>query len=199
VTTTIFLIRHASHDLLGRILAGRMTGVSISEEGRDQAQRLARRFSRKPISIVQSSPQQRARETAAPIAAGVETPIEIAKQIDEIDLGEWTGRRFEALNADPRWALWNRARSVARAPGGESMLEVQGRVVAHIDRVRSTHPDAHVVMVSHADVIRAAVLHYVDAPLDAFDRIEINPASVSTLLVGDWGAKILSLNETIAA
>jgi probable phosphoglycerate mutase len=148
---------------------------------------------------VQSSPQQRARETAAPIAERVNRPVEIASEVDEIDVGEWTGRDFETLNADPRWELWNRARSLARAPGGESMLEVQDRVVGHIDRMRSGHPGGHVVIISHSDVIRAAILYYLGVPLNAFDRIEISPASVSTLLVGDWGAKIFSLNETIAA
>jgi probable phosphoglycerate mutase len=199
VTTTFFLIRHASHHLLGRVLAGRMANVSLGEEGRDQARRLARRFSGEPISIVQSSPQLRARETAVPIAEGLNRSVEIADEVDEVDVGEWTGRDFQALNADPRWELWNRARSFARAPGGESMLEVQDRVVGHIDRVRTTHPDGQVVIVSHADVIRAAILYHLGLSLDAFDRIEINPASVSTLMIGDWGAKIFSLNETVAA
>src|SRR5205823_14563566 len=187
------------HHLLGRVLVGRMAGGSLGEEGRNQARRLARRFSSEPISLVQSSPQQRAQETAAPIAVGVNRPVEIAAEVDEIDTGEWTGREFEGLNADPRWELWNGARNLARAPGGESMPEVQDRVVGHIDRVRSSHPDGRVVIVSHGDVIRAAILYYLGLSLDAFDRIEIGPASVSTLLVGDWGAKIFSLNETVSA
>jgi broad specificity phosphatase PhoE len=199
VTTTLFLIRHASHPLLGRILVGRTPNVSLGPEGLDQARRVGRRFAGQPIRAVQSSPQPRARETAAPIAEGVNIPVEIASEVDEVDVGEWAGREFETLNADPRWELWNRERSSARAPGGESMLEVQDRVVAHIDRVRSSHPGGKVVIVSHADVIRAAVLYYLGLPLNAFDRIEISPASVSTLLIGDWGAKIFSLNETVAA
>ena len=79
------------------------------------------------------------------------------------------------------------------------MAEVQDRVVMHLDRVRASHPDGQVVIVSHADVIRAAVLYYLGVSLDAFHRIEISPAGVSTLLVGNWGAKIFSLNETVPA
>jgi len=78
------------------------------------------------------------------------------------------------------------------------MSEVQDRVVGHLDRVRCGYPEGRVLIVSHADVIRAAVLHYLGLSLDAFDRIEIGPASVSTLLIGEWGAKIFSLNETVA-
>ena len=198
MTTTFFLIRHASHNLLGRVLVGRGAAVPLGEAGREQARRLAQRFADAPISIVQSSPQRRARETAAPIAQGLNRSVEIADEVDEIDVGEWTGQEFEALNADPRWELWNQARGRARAPGGESMAEVQDRVVGHIDRVRSSNPEGRVLIVSHADVIRAAVLYYLGLSLDAFDRIEISPASVSTLLVGEWGAKIFSLNETVA-
>jgi broad specificity phosphatase PhoE len=199
VTTTFFLIRHASHGLLGRVLTGRSLDVSLSPHGRDQAQRLARRFSGEPVSAVQSSPQARCHETAAPIAETVCRPVELADAVDEVDVGEWTGRDFETLAADPRWKSWNEARATSRAPGGESMAEVQDRVVMHLDRVRASHPDGQVVIVSHADVIRAAVLYYLGVSLDAFHRIEISPAGVSTLLVGNWGAKIFSLNETVPA
>jgi broad specificity phosphatase PhoE len=199
VTTTFFLIRHASHGLLGRVLTGRSLDVPLNPDGRDQAQRLARRFSGEPLSAVQSSPQARCQQTAAPIAEAVCRPVELADAVDEVDVGEWTGRDFKTLAADPRWKSWNERRATSRAPGGESMAEVQDRVVMHLGRVRASHPDGQVVIVSHADVIRAAVLYYLGVSLDAFHRIEISPAGVSTLLVGNWGAKIFSLNETVPA
>lgn len=199
MTTTFFLIRHASHGLLGRVLTGRTLDVSLSPEGRDQAQRLGCRFSGEPISAVQSSPQARCQETAAPIAQSVKRPVELAEAVDEIDIGEWTGRDLETLASDPRWQCWNEARSTTRAPGGETMSEVQDRVIAHLTRVRASHPEGQIVVVSHADVIRAAVLYYLGASLDLFHRIEISPAGISTLVIGDWGAKVFSLNEIVPA
>ena len=78
------------------------------------------------------------------------------------------------------------------------MLDVQRRVVGHLDRVRRVHPDGRIAIVSHGDVIRAAVLHYLGLSLDAHGLIEISPATVSTLILGDWGAKIMALNETVS-
>jgi broad specificity phosphatase PhoE len=193
--TALFLVRHATHGLLAEILVGRMPNIPLTECGRDQARRLAVRLSRESIAAVQSSPQQRARDTAAPIARALGVPLEIEDAVDEIDMGEWTGRSFEDLRTDPRWDFWNRARSLARVPGGESMIDVDRRVARHVERVCCARPDAKVVIVSHAEVIRAAVLRSLGLSLDSFARIEISPASVSTLAIGHWGAKILNLNE----
>lgn len=199
MTTTFFLVRHAAHGLLDRVLVGRMPNVALSEIGRLDAGRVARRLRSERIAIVQSSPQQRARETAEPIGAALGHAVEIAPALDEIDVGEWTGRSFDALGADPRWGTWNNARSLSRAPGGESFAEVQARVVGHFEDCRASRPGEGVAVVSHSDVIKAAVLFYLGAPLDFYSRMEISPASVTTLVIGDWGAKVLALNETVAA
>jgi broad specificity phosphatase PhoE len=196
--TTLFLVRHAVHGLLAGILVGRMPNIPLTEDGRDQARRLAVRLSRESIAAVQSSPQQRARETATPIARALGVPLEVEPAVDEIDMGEWTGRSFEDLRTDPRWELWNRARSCVRVPGGESMIDVEQRVARHLERVRCERPDANVVIVSHAEVIRAALLRSLGLSLDAFAQIEISPASISTLAIGHWGSKILNLNEVPA-
>ncbi len=75
------------------------------------------------------------------------------------------------------------------------MLEVQARVVGHLERTRADYPDRTVVLVSHADVIKAALLHCLGMPLDGYRLFDIGPASISTVVIGDWGAKVLSLNE----
>ncbi len=198
MTTTFFLVRHAAHALLGRVLAGRSPGVHIDEAGRIQAEQVARRLADERISVIEAGPQPRTRETAAPIAARVGLPVGIELALDEVDVGEWTGRTFHELEADPRWRTWNKARGSAGAPGGETMGEVQARIVCHLDRVRGKHPEGRVVMVSHGDVIKAAIVFYLGLTLDALSRFEISPAGLSTLVIGDWGSKIITLNEVPA-
>jgi broad specificity phosphatase PhoE len=198
LTTTFFLVRHASHPLLGRVLVGRMPNVSLGMDGRAQTQELARRFGHQPIASVYSSPQLRARETAEPIAESVGTPTIATPALDEVDAGEWTGMSFDDLRPDPRWQHWNRARESARTPGGESMRDVQARVVHHLRKLQGAAPDTHIVLVSHADVIKAALLFYLKLPLWGLDSLDIAPASLSTIAVGDWGAKVLALNTVVS-
>jgi probable phosphoglycerate mutase len=190
-----FLVRHAAHELVDRILCGRMPGVSLGEEGRAQARRVAERLARERIAAIHTSPLERAQETAAPIAEGLRLAPEVHEALNEIALGEWAGRSFEDLSQDPRWQSWNSARAMSRPPGGESMLEVQARAVGHLERARAAHPDQAVVLVSHADVIKAALLYFLGMPIDGYRLFDISPASISTLVVGDWGAKVLSMNE----
>jgi len=199
VTTTFFLVRHAAHERLGGLLCGRMPGVSLGSLGQGQAKRLGQRFANENIASVQTSPLERARETAQPIAAATGREPEICEEIVEIDFGAWTGRPFEDLAEDPRWSDWNAARPVHRPPGGESMLEAQGRIVRVMEELRRDYRDRAVVLVSHSDVIKAALLYFLGLPIDAYGRFEIEPASISTLAVGDWGAKLIRLNEVIVA
>ena len=196
--TTFYLVRHAAHGLLGHVLAGRMPGVRLGPEGLAQADRLAERLAREAVEAVHSSPLERARETAAPIAARLGLDVQVAEALNEIDLGEWSGRSFDSLRDDPLWRSWNSARSVTRPPGGETMLEVQLRAVGHMERVRREHPDAGVVLVSHGDVIKAGLAYYLGLGADAWSRFDVDPASLSALVVGDWGARLRVMNEVPA-
>ena len=199
MTTTLFLLRHAAHDRLGRVLCGRIPGVTLGEAGRAQALKLAERVSRETLDAVYTGPLERARETAAPIAARLGLDPEIAPEIDEIGFGDWSGLTFDKLERDPRWASWNAARSVARPPGGgETMLEAQARAVGFIETLRGRHRDGAAALVSHADLLKAVLAYFLGLSLDFIGRFEIGPASLSTLVVGDWGAKVLSLNEVSA-
>ena len=193
-----FLVRHAAHELVDRVLCGRMAGVKLGEEGRAQARRVAERLARERIAAIHTSPLERARETAEPIGKRLDLVPEIYEAINEIDVGDWAGRDFASLQGDARWASWNNARNVMRPPGGETMLEVQARVVGHLERVRGAHPDGAVVLVSHGDVIKAALLYCLGMPIDGYRLFDISPASISTLVIGDWGAKVLSMNEVPA-
>lgn len=207
MATTLLLVRHADHELLGRVLAGRMPGVSLSSMGRSRAEALARRLEElarggMDIAAVQSSPRERALETARPIAAALGLPCETMPALDEIEFGAWTGKRFTDLDGDPLWREWNGARGRARPPGGESMAEARDRLLAHLADLCAAYPDGRVVLVSHADMIKAALLHVLGLPPEAYGRIEVDPAGVSAVVLGPWGGpwtgKVLSLNERMA-
>ena len=198
--TTVYLVRHASYALLGQVLAGRGGDVSLDQTGQLQAEALAKAFSRRQrIGAVQSSPRRRALQTAGPIAERVGRPLEVEQALDEVDFGEWSGRRFAELGHDARWRAWNESRGKERAPGGESMAEVQRRVVAHLERVRDRVPGAMVVVVSHCDVIRAALLHYRGQPLDAYAGISIPPAAVTILRLAHCGHAMSAGTEATLA
>lgn len=195
VTSQILLIRHAAHGHLGNILSGRLPGISLSEEGRSQADRLAARLGAVRIDAVHTSPVQRAQETAGSIAAGRGLPVQVAPALEELDFGDWAGRSFVELADDPRWDTWNSARESATAPGGESMAEAQARAWDHVEATALAAPESTVAMVTHCDIIRALVARVLGLPLGLIHRFDVDPASVTRLAVGQWGAKVLSLNE----
>jgi broad specificity phosphatase PhoE len=193
------LVRHAAHDRVGTVLCGRMPGVHLGKVGREQAERLARRLANENVASVQTSPLERAWETAEPIAQALGRDIEVNDGIVEIEFGAWTGRTFAALDGDLPWSSWNTARSVCRPPGGETMLEAQARIIAAMEALRGAYHGRAVVLVSHGDVIKAALLYHLGLPIDAYGRFDIDPASISTLAVGDWGARLIRMNEVVAA
>ncbi len=183
----VYLVRHGAHSLVNRVLCGRSDDVSLSADGVEQARRLADYFAGKSIDAVQSSPRRRAWQTAVPIANSSNIAVESQQSMDELDVNAWTGRSFDSLATDPAWNAWNSNRSAARPPGGESMVELQARVLAHLDSLKHGVANA-IVIVSHAEPIRAALLHCCGIPLDRFTEIEIDPASVS--IVRDTGKEL---------
>jgi probable phosphoglycerate mutase len=197
--TRVLLVRHATHDLLGRVLAGWKPGVHLNDEGRAQAERLARRLERAPIAAVYTSPLERARETAEPLAAALGLEASVADALGEVRLGQWTGRAFDELRPDERWRRFNAFRAGTRAPDGEHMLEVQQRVVLWLEQMRERHPGVQVAAVSHGDVIKAALFHYGGISLDHVLRFEIAPASVTTLELGHEHARILGVSDNCAS
>jgi broad specificity phosphatase PhoE len=198
VTATLYLIRHAPHDHLGHILSGRAPGIPLSDDGRGQARRLAAALSARRFAGVWSSPVQRARETAQEIVAGRGFEVQVDAALDEIDFGVWTGAKFEALAGDPAWGQWNSARGDARPPAGESMAEVQSRVATFARTLALAHPGEAVALVSHCDVIRAALSGWLGLSLDNALNFDVDPAGVSRVAIGDWGARVLSINEALA-
>lgn len=198
--TVVFLVRHAAHDDVGRFLAGRKPGIRLGEAGRAQAGRLAARLVRERLDLVQASPRERTVETAGAIAraSGLPDP-EIVDALDEIDFGRWSGLTFPELNEDPAFRHWNEARATARTPAGEGMADVQARVVGHVETLVRERGGAgrRFALVTHADVVKAAVCHVLALPLDAWWRFDVEPASITTLAATDGGFRLLGLDEVI--
>lgn len=195
--TIIHLVRHGHHALLGRILCGRMAGVELDARGRTEMAACAESLALP--SIIQSSPQPRAMQSASILADRFRLPVDVVADLDEIDVGDWTARSFDELEQDPAWRHWNAHRGSATPPGGESMQALQTRMVGHIEALRLERPGETIAIVSHAEPIRAVVLHYARILLDDFLSVDIDPASVTTLLDAPGGVQLSCLNQRVAA
>jgi probable phosphoglycerate mutase len=197
MTTTFFLLRHAAHDDLGSYLAGRSRDVFLGPAGRAQAARLGNRMRRESFDAIFSSPRKRAWETAQAVSRACEVqPVTAHDDLDEIDFGSWSGKTFVELDADPAWRHWNRDRNVASTPAGENMANVGGRICECMQELSRLFSGGAIVLVSHADVIKCAICQTLGLSPDGCFRFDIDPASISVVAAGDWGAKVLRLNES---
>jgi broad specificity phosphatase PhoE len=197
VTATILLVRHAAHVELGRTLSGRRRDVALSEEGLEQAEIVGDLLGVEPITAVYSSPRERAYYTARRIAEPHEHKVEIVDALDEVDFGDWTGMAFSQLEGDPAWMEWNEARAAARPPNGESMAAAVERAAAALQALAAEHNGEEIVCVSHCDIIRGALAWCLGLPLDNLLRFDVDPASVSRIALGSWGARVMSVNERL--
>jgi broad specificity phosphatase PhoE len=197
VTATILLVRHAAHVELNATLSGRRRDVALSAEGLEQAAILADLLGTAPIAAVYSSPRERAWYTAREIAEPHGLKPVVLDGLDEVDFGEWTGRGFMELDGLPEWERWNSARATARPPGGESMAEAVDRASAALAGLVAEHDGETIVAVSHCDVIRGIIARHLGLGLDHLLRFDVDPASVSRLTLGSWGARINSINERL--
>lgn len=196
MSTRVLLLRHASHDLAGRALAGRMPGLGLNAAGHAQAARLADWARGASIDAIHVTPQPRTRQTAEPLAEALQLPLQVAPEFDEIEFGEWAGRSFQELHQTDaqRWRQWCDQRSQATPPGGEPFVQVAQRVQAGLSRLLREHPGQQVLVVSHADVIKAAIATQLGLSLDALERFEIGCGSLSALEVGEGWSKLVLLN-----
>jgi len=181
--TRIFLVRHGATAALGHSLTGRGAAVALNTDGLLQAAELGRTFASMPLAAVLSSPLERARATAAAVAAPHGLRVRVLDALNEVDFGEWTGRGFDELAGDARWTAYNASRSSAIVPGGESAGAVQTRALAALQRIAVEYVGRVVVAVTHAEVIRAAVLHAAGASLDSWQDYDVPPASIMEFLI----------------
>lgn len=197
----ILLIRHGSTDLLGKVLYGRMPGVLLNSDGLKQAERLADVLrSRYKIAEVLSSPMDRARQTAQPIATWCNLSVNVDAGLTEIDCGRWMGKSFDELNRLADWKAYNSNRSISQPPGGESMMHVQARAWQALDCLVQRHSafgESTAAVVTHGDVIRCILLLLFGMSIDHISRMEIAPASVSEIVLGAHGPVVHSMNERV--
>jgi probable phosphomutase (TIGR03848 family) len=195
--TTILLVRHGQTPTTGKILPGRAKGLSLADEGRRQADIAAQRIGElKRVDAIYSSPLERAKETASPIARARGLRTRVSRGLFECDFGDWTGAELKKLMKLPEWQTVQRAPSTFRFPGGESFTEMQTRMVTTLDALRLEHPGGTIVCVSHADTIKAAVAHALGTHIDLFQRIVISPASITAIAWGSGGPVVLAVNST---
>jgi probable phosphoglycerate mutase len=196
-STLVLFVRHGQTPTTGKVLPGRAPGLHLSDEGRAQAEAAAERIAELPkVDAVYASPLERARETAAPIAAAVGLKVQTERGLLECDFGEWTGGELKALAKLPDWGSVQRYPSGFRFPGGESFVDLQTRIVGATERLTARHPGGVVVAVSHADPIKAAVAHALGTHLDLFQRIVISTCSITAVAYSAFGPTVLTMNST---
>jgi len=195
--TVVLLVRHGQTPTTGKLLPGRAPGLHLADVGVRQAQRAAERIAELAnVDAVYASPLERARETAAPIAAARSMKVKVDKGLLECDFGDWTGAELKALMKLPEWSTVQRAPSTFTFPGGESFTAMQTRMVSALDRIRAAHPGGTVVCVSHADPIKAAVAHAMGTHIDLFQRIVISTCSITAIAYGAGAPVVLTVNST---
>jgi broad specificity phosphatase PhoE len=214
---TFFLVRHGENDLIkqGR-LGGRLPGVHLNEAGFTQAQATARMIAQAktqagaqaaahkkqtqeptepPVWKLYSSPMERAMETAEPIAQALGLEIVIRPGLFETDCGDWAGRTLKSVRRLKAWRMIQNNPSQFRFPGGETFVECQQRIVGEIEFLRTQHaPKDIVICVSHADPLKLLVAHYLGLPFDNFQRLTIDPASITILHLDESVNRLLALN-----
>jgi probable phosphomutase (TIGR03848 family) len=194
--TTLILVRHAVTAQTGPLLSGRAPGIPLSEDGHAQAKATAERLAALPIAAVYASPIERTTETAEAIAAPHGLEVRPLPGVLEADYGDWTGGKLTDLAKTDLWKTVQRSPSRARFPGGESIAEMQARMVVALEEVVGAHAGELFVVVSHADPIKSAIAHYTGVHLDLFQRIVVSPASVTAFQLSAHGAAMVKCNDT---
>jgi probable phosphomutase (TIGR03848 family) len=193
---TLLLVRHGHTDAAGKRLTGWAPGVHLNELGRRQADRLVDRLDGIRVDAIVSSPLERCRETAAPLAKARGRRVAVRRAWIEVGYGDWTGRSISQLR---RTRLWRRVMSTpsnVRFPGGESLLEVQARAVDAAVGLATDHPRGTIVVFSHADVIRLLVAQLAGIHADHLQRLSIDPASITAVALSAGPPRLLTLNDT---
>jgi len=197
MTATVLLIRHAEHVEFGRILSGRRRDVALSPQGLEQASILSDLLGTMAVAAVYSSPRERAWYTAREIAEPHELKVVAEDRLDEIDFGEWTGCSFAQLEGEPLWSEWNEQRGSARPPAGESMAEATERAFCFLTEAAAEHAGVTMIAITHCDIIRGIIARCLGLSLDNLLRFDVDPASVSRISIGNWGSRVMSVNERL--
>ena len=195
----MLLVRHATCAQTDSVLLGRTLDPPLSAAGETQAAALAQHLQPQRELLLHASPRWRTQQTAQAISQASGAPVMTTDSLDEMDFGAWSGQTFATLSHDPAWDQWNLQRACARTPAGDTMLGAQRRILDFIDTTLRVHPRRTLALVTHAEIIRAALLHYLRLGLDEYHRIQIDPASVSTVQLRADASVSVRVNELPAA
>ena len=193
----LLLIRHGENEYVktGK-MAGRLPDVHLNEHGQKQAVELAEALANIPIKSIYSSPMERARETAAPLSVKLGLEINIREGLIETGIGDWAGEELKNLRKLPAWKNVQEHPSRFRFPNGESFVECQTRLVNEIEMIVKLHKDEDIIAcVSHADPIKLLACYYLGMPLDHFQRLGCETASVTALMLSTKGVQLMKLNQ----
>ncbi|NTU80186.1 MAG: MSMEG_4193 family putative phosphomutase [Chloroflexales bacterium] len=194
--TLLLLIRHGTNDWVHGRLAGWTPGVHLNEDGKRQATALSARLGDLPISAVYTSPLERCVETAVATAQPRGLALRLVEQIGEVRYGEWEGAELKELYKHELWPGVQFYPSGTRFPNGETLGEAQMRMVQALDGLRARHPKEIVAVFSHADIIKLAIAYYVGMHMDLFQRLVINPCSLTAIAFERMGPRLLAFNDT---
>jgi probable phosphomutase (TIGR03848 family) len=179
------------------VLAGRAPGTRLDETGRAQAENLARRLKGLRLTAMVSSPLQRCLQTLEPVQADrPRLPVELDERLSEVDYGDWTGKKLSALSRRKLWPVVQNHPSAAVFPGGEGLAQMQARAVEAIRELVRERPKGVVLACSHGDVIKAIAADALGLHLDQFQRIVVDPGSVSVIAYTEMRPMVLRLNDT---
>ncbi len=195
---TVILVRHGENDWVKKHrLAGWIEGIHLNENGRSQAKDAAKRLSKLPIKHIYSSPVTRCVETAEYLAKSHQLEIIELDAVGEVGYGDWEGKKIKKLASKPEWHTVQYYPSRFQFPKGEALREVQFRAIQALEKLSVQHQDDIIVVVSHADLIKLVLAHYLGVHIDLFQRIVISPASISVLMLMDNGAvRVVRVNDT---
>jgi probable phosphomutase (TIGR03848 family) len=196
----LLLIRHGENDYVKKnILAGRLPEVHLNKKGQSQAQAVAEKLKSVPIKAVYSSPLERAMETAGPLATALGLEVMQRPGLIELDIGEWQGQPLRSLQKLKAWRKVQGNPSRFRFPGGEAFLDTQQRICTELEALAALHqPKEIIACISHADPIKLAVAYYMGMPLDYFQKLSVNPGSITALYLGELGAQLVTLNYDLS-
>lgn len=199
--STVILLRHGRTAAnAGGILAGWTAGIGLDESGQAQVSALAERLRGLPLAAVVSSPLQRCQETAGAVLAGRNgLSLQLDDRLGECRYGDWTGRPLKELAKEPMWKVVQQHPSAAVFPGadGEGLADTQCRAVAAVrDWNARLGADALWLACSHGDVIKAVLADALGLHLDQFQRIVVDPASISIVTYTDTRPFVVRINDT---
>ena len=192
---TIYLLRHGHSTANAKsILAGRDASVSLSPRGIEQAQAVMHELGERKFAKIYSSPMPRCLETLRPLAGKSKLKIEKDDGLIEMEYGDWSGKKLLALSRKKMWSEIQARPSLVRFPNGESFLEMQGRALESVKSLAI--PGAEILVCSHGDVIKAIIAGLVGLHLDNFQRLTIDPTSITVVDLFAESAQIRLMNST---